>query len=383
MKAGKRTVIAFSLLISLLVFKFIYGYVSSYQYSLQERAEIASQKSADIHVAVVWDKNDNSFMKGVAMAVSEINQQAIALKLNDKMIKAQIVLHEYDDSTEKSSEQARLDIANDHRIVAVLGHSTSASAIPASITYEYNGILFISVVATMPTLTNHNFKYTFSTIPSEFFFANQLIQFTLKKKWHKLLILHARNSYGLGFYESFAAQVDLPLQIVSVKSYFPGQDDYKELIYTAMKNDFDAVILADAEQNAAEMIKQLRYMGMNKPILGGDGLDNLRIWDWSGYTANQLYVASILAGESDINDKVTQIFGNNYVIYQGYEAMHILADATQKTGSTEPILVASTLKYNYKQGYAGYLFDTNGLIMNKKVHIKEFKEGKFLMIKQE
>ena len=373
----KKTLIIFSILISLSLIKITYSYISTYEYSLQKRAEIASHKPQDIHVAVVWDKTDSSFMTGVTMAVNEINQQGIMLKLNDKTIKAQIVLHEYDDSTEQSSEQARLAIADDHRIVAVLGHSTSASAIPASITYEYHGILFISIVATMPILTDHNFKYTFSIIPSEYFFAHQLIQFTQKKQWYKLAILHARTPYGLGFYEAVASQVQLPSQIVSVNSFFTEQEDYKELIYMVMKNDFDAVILAAAEQNAAEMIKQLRYMGMNKPILGGDGLDNLKIWDWSEHTANQLYVASVLAGQSNSDDKSNQIFASNYVIYQAYEALHILADAIQKTGSSEPILVASTLKYNYKQGYSDYVFDTNGLVTNKKVYIKEFRNGKF------
>ncbi|MDD2760208.1 MAG: ABC transporter substrate-binding protein [Methylomonas sp.] len=377
-----RATIVLLIIIGLLLLRFVYGYLSSYHYSLDKRAKLAARKHPDIHIAVVWDKNDNSFMKGVLMAVNEINLQGISLKADDKTIKARFVLHEYDDSTEESSKQARLNIAGDQRIVAVLGHSTSVSAIPASITYEYNGILFISVVATLPTLTNHNFKYTFSTIPSEFFFANQLVQFALKRNWYRLVVLHARNPYGLGFYETFASQLEPPMQLVSVKSYFPDQNkynDYKELVYTIMKYDFDAVILGDAEQNAAEMIKQLRHMGMNKPILGGDGLDNLRIWEWSGNTANQVYVASTLQGENSPDSKETALFESNYVIQQGYEAMHILADAIQKTGSSEPILVASTLKFNYRQGYSGYMFDTNGLITNKHLYVKEYRNGKFIM----
>lgn len=379
----RKIVTIISVFVLLVCGKLIYSYVSNYEYSLQKRADIAAQKRPEIHVAVVWDKTDESFFKGIALAVDEVNQKGILLKANDKVVQARIVLHKYDDSTEKSSQQARLDIASDHRIVAVLGHSTSASAIPASITYEYNGILFISVVATVPTLTNHSFTYTFSIIPSEYFFSRKLIEFAEHKNWNRLLILHARNPYGLSFYEAFSGEVELPLQIVSVKSYFSGQYDYKELIYNAMKVDFDAVVLADAEQNAAEMIRQLRHMGMDKPILGGDGLDNFKIWDWSGKTANQLYVASVLAGQGSEENKNKQNFENNYVIYQAYEAVQVLADAIRITGSSEPILVASTLKYNFKEGYAGYNFDSNGLVVNKKLYVKEFRDGKFIMIDQE
>lgn len=377
---GKKTVLTFLLFIALLMFKIIYSHLSTYEYSLQKRTEIALQNNKDIHVAIVWDKNDRSFIEGVTQAVEEINQRGIILKSNNKTVKARFVLHEYDDSTEQSSLRTRSSIVADHKIVAVLGHSTSASAIPASISYEYNGVLFISVVATMQVLTNHNFKYTFSTIPSENFFADELVRFIQKKKWYKLLILHARNPYGLGFYETFVSRRGPPIQIVNVKSFFTEQQDYKELIYTVMKDDFDAVILAAAEENAAKMINQLRDMGMEKPILGGDGLDNLKIWDWSGHTANHMYVASVLEGQNHFDENINPAFSNNYVIYQGYEAAHILADAIEKTGTTEPIAVASTLKYSYSNGYGGYIFDTNGLITNKKLYIKEFRDGKFLRI---
>lgn len=379
---GKKSILIFSLFIVLLAGRFIYSYVATYDYSLQKRTVTASEKNSDIHVAVVWDKNDESFMDGIYLAVKEINQQGIILKSDNKTVRAQIVLHQYDDSTEQSGEQASLNIAADHQIVAVIGHSSSASAIPASITYEYNGVLFISIVATAPILTDHDFKYTFSTIPSDNSFADKIIQFAEQKKWNKLLILHARNPYGKNLYNRFASQIKSPLDIVYTKSFFTEQVDYRDLIYEVMKKDFDAVLLAAMDENAAKMIKQLREMGMNKPILGGDGLDNLKIWGWSGQTANQVYAASIFVADNDFVKKFNLVEGEyvGYVVSQAYDALHILADAIQKTGSSDPILVASTLKYSYKQGYKGYVFDTNGLIANKELYIKELKDGNFIRI---
>ncbi|MBL7005261.1 MAG: ABC transporter substrate-binding protein [Gammaproteobacteria bacterium] len=383
-KNGFRIVLL--LIIALSVFRSIYSYRLTYDYSLQKRAEIAEQNRPDIHVASVWIKSDRGFIDGVTLAVEEVNKQGIMLRSGEKTVKARIVLHEFDDSTEQSSQQSRLSIAADHKIVAVVGHSSSASAIPASITYEYNGVLFISPVATAPLLTEHGFKYTFSIIPSEIFFVSKIIEFCKERNWHKLLVLYSRNVYGMNLYQRFASQLEPPLEIVEDKSFFVEHLDYhldyNELIYELMKKDFDAVVLAAAEEDAAKMIKQLRAMGVNKPIIGGDGLDTLQIWDWSEKTANQTYVTSVFPGHNDFDNKFKQAYGidGSYSAYQGYESIKVLADAIQKTGTSNPIQVASTLKYNYKQGYGGYVFKSNGLASNKKIYIKQIVDGRFVLI---
>lgn len=379
-KTGFRVILL--LFFAFWIFKSIYSYRLTYDFSLQKRSEIAGRNNDDIHVAAVWLKSDKGFVDGMTLAVEEVNKQGIMLKSGDKTVKARMVLHEFDDSTEQSAQQSRLDIAADHRIVAVIGHSSSASAIPASITYEYNGVLFISPVATAPLLTGHNFNYTFSIIPSESFFVGKLIEFAKERKWQKLLVIFSRNLYGLNLYQRFAAQVQAPLEIVEAKSFFIQHSNYEKLIYELMNKDFDAVVLAAAEEDAAKMIKQLRAMGVNKPIMGGDGLDTLQIWDWSGKTANQTYVASVFPGHNEFDEKFKQTYGfdGSYSAYQGYEAVRVLADAIQKTGSSNPIQVASTLKYNYAQGYGGYVFDKNGLAGNKKIYIKQIVDGNFVLI---
>lgn len=383
-KTGFRLIfqVVLFLLIGFWVFRSFFSYSLTYDYSLKKRSEIAAQNKEEIHVAAVWIKSDRGFIDGVNLAVDEVNKQGILLKSGDKEVKARFVIHEFDDSTDESAQDSRLSIADDHDIVAVIGHSSSSSAIPASITYEYNGILFLSPVATAPLLTGHDFVYTFSMIPSDDLFVGKLIDFAKERNWQKLLLIFSRNLYGLNLYQLFASQVQPPLEVVEAKSFFVEHSDYKGLIYDLMNKDFDAVVLAAAEENAAKMIKQLREMGVNKPIIGGDGLDTLQIWDWSEKTANQTYVASVFPGNNDFNNKFKQRYGieGSYSSFQGYEAVRVLADAIQKTGSSNPIQVASTLKYNFTQGYGGYLFDRNGLASNKKIYIKQIVDGRFVLV---
>ncbi|MDT4332333.1 ABC transporter substrate-binding protein [Methylomonas sp. MV1] len=383
-KATLRTIFHVALFfgISFGVYRGFFSYTLTYDYSLNTRSDIANQGDGEIHVAAVWLDSDRAFMDGVNLAVKEVNEQGLVLKLDDKKVKAKLVIHEYDDTTDDSAQDSRLSIAEDHKIVAVVGHSSSASAIPASITYEYNGILFISTAATADLLTEHNFIYTFSIIPTEEFFVGKLIKFSKERNWNKLLLVFSRNLYGLNLYQRFSAQVEPPLEIVAARSFFVEQSDYKGMIYDLMNKDFDAVVMAAAEEHAAKMIEQLREMGVNKPIIGGDGLDILKIWDWSNQTANQTYVASIFSGKNEFNEKFKNTYGveGSYSAYQGYEAIRVLADAIQKTGSSNPIQVASTLKYGYAQGYGGYFFDKNGLASNKEIYIKQIVDGRFVLV---
>ena len=374
------------LCIVLLVARNIYSYRTTYEYSLKHRAKIAAQNNKYIHVAAVWDlKNNRNFMDGIALAVDEVNQQGIKLESKNKTVNAQIVIHQFDDSTRQNSLNSRLKITANHKIVAVLGHSSSVTAIAGSISYEYNGILFISTVATDPELTGHGFKYTFSIIPSADLFAVRINKFLQKQQWHKLLALHARDQYGLEMFERFASKVEQPIQIVSAKSFSVEQQDYKPLIYNLLKNDFDAVFLTAEDKNAANMIKQLREMGVTKPIIGSDGLDNMNIWNWSENKANQTYVATIFENQDGFVEKFKKTYGREagYQAYQGYKAVGVLADAIRYTGTSEPLRVASTLKYTNKEKHDNYEFDNNGLVRNLKIYIKQMKDGKFIMTNEE
>ena len=163
-----------------------------------------------------------------------------------------------------------------------------------------------------------------------------------------------------------------------MKSFSVNQQDYKALIYDVMDNDFDAVFLAAVDENGASMIRQLREMGVSKPIIGGDGFDNLKIWHWSNQKANQTFVASIFIDQDGFVNKFKQAYGREagYLAYQGYQAIKVLADAIRKTGSSEPLRVASTLKY-YDNKNNIYNFDSNGLVRDLKIYIKQMNNGKF------
>lgn len=378
-----------------------------YDYFLRKRSEIASRNNKDIHVAVVWNLlREQSFLDGVKLAVNEVNQQGVTLKKDNNVTTGKLILHFFDDETSEGAEDSWLSISSDTNIMAVLGHSSSSSAVSASISYEYNGVLFISSIATDAALTGHNFKYTVSINPSEHFFVQKLIEFVQKNKFNKLAVLYTRDDYGIDFYDEFMAHLPSSIEMVASRSFYMTEEDEltgdlsskRDIIYRLMQQEFDALILVARDEYAAKMIKQLHSMEFNKPILGSEGLDDLEIWNISEHTASNVYVVSVFP-EVDTNIqndpenerikafvavfKKTYGYEPGYYAFQGYESVKVLASAYQITGSTDPIRVAATLEFAYKNGYNNYLFDLNGLITNKKMYVKEMVNGKFKMINSE
>ncbi|MDO9104803.1 MAG: ABC transporter substrate-binding protein [Methylovulum sp.] len=388
--------------IVLLAAKGLYSYYLSYDYALQRRAELARQNRPEIHVAVVWDLlREKSFLDGVKLAASETNRTGIRLVSDGQETLGKLVLHEYDDGTADDAEDTWLAVSAARDIVAVVGHSSSATAIPASISYEYNGVLFISAVATSSALTAPKFKYTFSIVPTDQAFADALVSYAETHRLYKLVVLYARSEYGLGFYESFVSALPENFDLIATRSFFETEEDKLAgnlssttgTIYQLMQQDFDAVVVAAKGERGAAMVEQLRDMGVDKPILGSEALDDEDVWRWSHHTANRLFVASVFAKDSTATPPLTQAFIDNfrqaygyepgYYAFQGYEAVKVLASAYQLAGSTVPIRVAAALQFGYKNGYNGYVFDRHSRITNKKIVIKEMVNGKFNTIDPE
>jgi branched-chain amino acid transport system substrate-binding protein len=184
------------------------------------------------------------------------------------------------------------------------------------------------------------------------------------------------------------------ISIVGSHSFDTNEHDHRELIYEMLKVDTDAILLGAVGEPAARVIYQLRALGINKPIIGSDGLDNPKIWEMSGEKAFDTYVASVYLDNPYLKNKNTYTdFYNeynkknnrppDYLARQGYEAVKILSTAFRKSNSTMPITVAATLKYGFDNAFGGYSFDNQGRIVGKDIIMKVMNNGSFHDIKKD
>jgi ABC-type branched-subunit amino acid transport system substrate-binding protein len=372
----------------LLLTVFILASCTTYEESKKRRAEKAAVSLGPIAIAIVWPAEDanHPFINGVSLAISEINEAGGVLgrKLQHTV---------YEQPAAEDKHNIAKEISKNEDIIAVIGHSSSASAIPASITYEYNGILFLAPSSTSPALTTHDFQYIFRTLPSDVQIGKRMAKFVQDRGYSKIILLDDNSIYGQGLSNVFyTSAVDRGLNIVSQKAYFKWQSDYKPLISELAKLEFDAIFLAGTTPNGAYLIKQFREMGIQTPFFSGDGLDGSKFLTIAGDAAEGTVVTSPF--NPQVDNQLVRDFNNSFEKRfhlppktweaVGYDSVKLLAFAIQKSGSTVPLVVSSTLRFMEQwQGVTGnYSFQENGELNEKTLYFKEVRNGHFEFIEE-
>jgi branched-chain amino acid transport system substrate-binding protein len=352
----------------------------------KERAERAESATGDIRIAMVWNQPlaATLFDEGATMAVTEINARGGIFGRQLRM-----AVHA-DVQGAKELEVART-IAADPDVVAVIGHPISGTAIPVSVTYQKNGLLFISAGATNPKLTSHGFPYVFRNIPSDVDTGRVLAEFSVAKGFGKMFVIDDESQYGQILADIFAENAArLGIEIRLRKSYYPWQTDFNFMINDIKDRGGDAIFLGGDVPQAAEVIKQAREMGVTIPFIGGDGLDEPVLWKVAGSAAEGTIVATVF--NPDDADPDTRMFVENFQnkyrtapdtwAALGYDAIYLLNDAFLRADSTVPLVVASFLRFiEDRHSVLGpYSFKTNGDITGKKFFFKVVRGGRFEFI---
>ncbi|MBU0485490.1 MAG: ABC transporter substrate-binding protein [Proteobacteria bacterium] len=349
----------------------------------QERAERAKSGQGDILIAAVWDfeQSETLFDEGVKLATDEINQGGGVLgrKLRVEMHNAP--------SSEMALKVARRLVKNPD-IVAVVGHDLSSGAIPASVVYEKSGMLFVSAGATSPLLTSHGFNMVFRNIPSDRQTGAILADFAVQAGLKKVAVIDDETVYGRLLAESFLEHAHkVGMEIKMVKSYFLWQTNFKLLASEIKSAEVDAVFLGAILPLAAEVISQIREMGIEAPILAGDGLDSPTLWKIAGEASEGTIVSTVFNTQS--KDEITRKFVSDFTTRfgimpdtwaaQGYDVVKLLADSFTLAKSTVPIVVSSYMRFMVsRHGVTGsYSFSEHGDIVGKEMFFKKVTDGKF------
>ncbi|MBF0426597.1 MAG: ABC transporter substrate-binding protein [Magnetococcales bacterium] len=389
------------------LFSMLALFLSSCSDSLQQpetkSAEAATATIAlpkgDIAIGVVWNQvwnseNDELFFEGAELAREEINQQGGVL---GRMIKT-IPTHDLGTESSLGAIQVARKLADTPNLVAVIGHSTSSSAIPASITYEHRGVVFISPSSTQVELTNHNFQYVFRTIPDNREQGARMADYAHEKNYKTFAVLYASdtNSEQVAsiFIEESAAEHQA--SFLYNKMFPENTKDFNYMlseILAVLDKDpsqkLDAIFFSGLSEQGGVFIQQARRMGVLVPVIGSDGLDSQALWKLSREQAAGTVVPTVFLDTS--SNKQHDLFREAFVKRFGkrpgtwaalaYDAIRLLAHAIKEGESIVPFDIATALRYMPKPwpGVTGcHRFSRTGDVTGKKIFIQEMgKNGKF------
>jgi len=361
----------------------------------------ASSKAGDsntIRVGVNYELTGNNatygtnLNDGLQMAIEEINQQGGVL---GKKIES-VILDNKSDATESANVSTRL--ATRENVIALLGPATSGAtkaAIPAAMD---NKIPLISASATADDVTLNADgsvkEYVFKTCFNDSFQGVMMAQFGYNELGLKKasVLADTTSDYAQGLSKAFQETfTELGGEVLSVEAYAAGDTDFRAVLTNLKGKNPEFLYVPGYYEEVGLIIRQARELGLDVPILGGDGYESPKLLELAGKDAlNQVYYSSHYSPMDDseivaaFKEKFRAKFNKEPDAFNalGYDLGYLLADALERAGETDSEKLKVALQET--EGFVGV---TGTLTIDqfhnpvKSVTIIEVKDGEptFLM----
>jgi branched-chain amino acid transport system substrate-binding protein len=132
--------------------------------------------------------------------------------------------------------------------------------------------------------------------------------------------------------------------IVNKQSYMQGDAEFKGQLSSIKSAEPDVIYIPGYYGDVALIAKQARTMGMNQPLLGGDGWDAPELWQLGGDALNNSYMSTHYSVDNP--SPAIQTFVQQYKQRYGnvvpdahaalaYDAARLLFDAIRRAGTTD------------------------------------------------
>lgn len=331
--------------------------------------------------------------EGIELAIEEINKNGGVLGKQLEPVK----IDNKSDATESASASTKL--ATREKVVAILGSDTSGNtkaAIPAAMQSK---VPLISGSATADDVTvdsNGNVKdYVFKTCFNDSFQGIMMAEFAYNDLGFKnaAILADTTSDYAQGLSKSFNETfTELGGEVLTEEAYQAKDTDFKAVLTNIKGTNPEVLFVPGYYEEVGLIIRQARELGLNVPILGGDGYESPKLVEIAGKdTLNDVFYSSHYSplDDSDVVVKFKENFNDKYgkapdaFNALGYDLAYFLADAINRAGeaNAEKIrdALASAKDFN---GVTGTLSIDEKHNPVKSVTIIEMKDGEPTFLKK-
>ncbi len=170
------------------------------------------------------------------------------------------------------------------------------------------------------------------------------------KKTHKLLgyktaaILYAHdNEQHVTAQKYFQKTMEEEgVQVIDVETFGSKDSEYSAQLTNIQHKAPDVIVVCSYYQEGSSILKKMREMGMDQPVLGDNGFVSPELGKMAGAAADNVYVSSMWS--ADRKDEKVQKFVENYTKAYGrapdqfaasaYDGVYMAMDAMQRAGTT-------------------------------------------------
>ncbi len=323
-----------------------------------------------------------SALHGAELAVKYINDHG-----GVKGVPLELV--HYDDAAkpDQAVNVAHKLIEQDKVIAAVSG-SYSGATRAASPVFQEAGIPMISAYAIHPEITKTGDKIwrvgTLAVVEGRVGGALAVDKLGAKR----IALLTIDNDFGVSLAESFKEYVTAKgAEIVFEEKYPLGEKEFRPILNRIKEANPDVVYASGYYNEAANIVRQAKEVGLNATIIGQEGYDSPKFLELAGDAAEGVIITTDLNRDSD--REITKWFINTYKETYGidadmvgasaFDAVMVLAYALEK-GGTKPDQIVKALGElkNFENAATGpFLRFTEGREVMRPVTAQIVKGGAF------
>ncbi|HEV7815814.1 MAG TPA: branched-chain amino acid ABC transporter substrate-binding protein [Janthinobacterium sp.] len=319
---------------------------------------------------------------GVRLAIEELNAKPITVA--GKKVKFE--LRSEDDQGDPKTGVIVAQKFADAGVKFVLGPYNSGVAIPASRVYNDAGIM-MSTVGTAAKVTQSGYKNLFRMIASDNQVGAAMAAYAAQQlKLKNVGVIDDRTAFGQGIAAEFTRQARLAGLTVAGHEFTTDKASDFATILTALKaKKVDGIFFGGYAPQAAPMARQMKQLGLDARLLGGDTLCSAEMGKLGGDAvgANVLCAqgGAILDRQANgiaFKARYQQRFKRDPDVYAAsfYDQTMFIADAMRSTGSTDPAVVGAHMHKASYQGVVGaYAYDAMGNMLRSAVTVYSFRNG--------
>ena len=319
---------------------------------------------------------------GLQMAIERLNSQGLVI--GGKKVKFELFME--DDQADPRSGVSVAQKLVDIGVKGVVGPYNSGVTIPASKVYNDAGIV-MATVASNPKVTEQGFTNVFRVAASDNQLGGKIALYAARElKVKRVVIVDDRTAYGQGLANAFEKMAKANgIQILGKEFTNDKASDFTAILTSIKAKKPDAIFYGGYAPQAAPMSRQMKQLGLNLLMLGGDGICSPEMGRLGGdavgehvyCTQGGAMLDKLAEGKTFAADYKKQ-FKRPSEVYavSFYDGMMLIAQAMKAANSVEPSVYGPALaKIKYKGVAGAYEFDDKHDLKQSPVTVFQFKGG--------
>lgn len=297
-----------------------------------------------------------------------------------------------DDACDPKQAVAVANELSGEGVFGVVGHMCSGSSIPASKTYNEEGLLMISPSATSPALTDQGFNDVFRTCGRDDQQGETIAAFIAKRYPGKAIaIVHDKTAYGQGLADEVRKKLGkLGLKEKIYESISRGERDYGSLVSKLKENGIDVLFFGGYHTEAGLIVRQMRDQGLKTVFIGDDDLTTREFWSITGDAGEGSFMSFNTDPRTrpEAADAVKRLRASGFdpegtTLYT-YAAVQVMAESIRRAGAADPKkAIAALHEGSYPTVIGDITFDRKGDVTKPDYIIYQWTKGVYVPVAEQ